>query len=123
MNMLTSVVARVLFALPFGIFGIFHLINGAQMAAMVPIPGKLFWIYFVGVALIAGSVGIITKIQGKWAALGLALLMLIFIVFIHIPGLGKPALQQIAMISLLKDIALMGGALTYAGILSRAEAK
>jgi putative oxidoreductase len=122
MNALTSVVARVLFGLPFGIFGLFHLLNGAKMAEMVPIPGKLFWIYFVGIALIAGSVGIITKIQGKWAALGLALLMLIFIVFIHVPGMGNPAMQQLAMIGLLKDTALMGGALTYAGIFSR-EAK
>ncbi|RMF61025.1 MAG: DoxX family protein, partial [Calditrichaeota bacterium] len=35
MQTLTTTVARVLFALPFGIFGLFHLMNGSQMSGMV----------------------------------------------------------------------------------------
>jgi putative oxidoreductase len=122
MKALTTVVARVLFALPYGIFGLFHLSAGGKMAAMVPIPGGVFWIYFTGVAMLAGCIGLITKIQGKWAALGLALLTLLYTIFIHLPGLSDPAQQQLQMAQVLKNIALIGGALTWAGIFMRQEA-
>ncbi len=124
MKALTTVVARVLFALPYGIFGLFHLMSGPQMAGMVPIPGGVFWMYFTGVAMLAGSIGLITKIQGKWAALGLAVLMVLYIVLVHAPGLGSadPVMKQLQTINLLKDISLLGGALTWAGIFMRPEA-
>jgi len=124
MKALTTVVARVLFALPYGIFGLFHLMSGQQMAPMVPVPGGVFWIYFTGVAMLAGCIGLITKIQGKWAALGIAALMVLYIVLVHVPGLGSsdPVLKQLQTINLLKDISLLGGALTWAGIFMRHEA-
>ncbi len=125
MKALTTVVARILFALPYGIFGVFHLLNGRQMAAYVPIPGGIFWVYFTGVAMLAGSIGLITKIQGYWAALGIALLLAIYIVFVHAPGMGNPdpVLKQLETINFLKDTSLLGGALTWAGIFMRHEAK
>lgn len=104
------------FAIPFAVFGILHFLNASAMAGMVPVPGGAFWMYFTGAALIAGSVGILTGILGKWAALGLAALMLTFILFIHIPGLGDPKTQQMATMGLLKDLALLGGALTWAAL-------
>ncbi len=122
MKELTTVVARVLFALPYGIFGLFHLSAGGKMAGAVPIPGGVFWIYFTGVAMLAGCIGLITKIQGKWAALGLALLTLLYTIFIHLPGLSDPAQQQMQMAQVLKNTALIGGALTWAGIFMRHEA-
>ena len=39
MRTITTTVARILFALPFALFGISHLLNGAAMAAHVPVPG------------------------------------------------------------------------------------
>lgn len=123
MNVLTTVVARVLFALPFGVFGVFHLMYADKMAAVVPVPGALFWIYFTGIAMIAGCIALITKIQGKWAALGIALLLLLYIVFIHGPGLSDPARQQLDTAQILKNISLLGGALTWAGLFMRGEVK
>jgi len=121
MKVLTTTVARILFALPLGIFGLFHFIGGEDMAAMVPIPGGVFWIYLTGAALLAASIAIIAKKMGKIASLLLALLMLVFIVFLWIPGLGDEATMQMSMSSLLKDSALAGGALTYAGIFASEE--
>jgi hypothetical protein len=72
MRTLTTTIARVLFALPFALFGISHLFNGRAMAGYVPVPGGIFWVYFTGLAMIAASIGLLTKILGKWAALGLA---------------------------------------------------
>lgn len=97
---------RVVFAVPFAVFGLLHLMSGPTMAGMVPVPGGAFWIYFTGVCLLAGSLGILTRVLGSWAALGLALLLAVFILFVHIPGLSDPAMKQAAMPGLLKDLSL-----------------
>ncbi len=119
LDVLTSKVARVTFALPFAVFGLFHFLNASAMAGMVPVPGGVFWIYFTGAALIAGSIGLITGILGRLAAFGLAALLLTFILGVHVPGLSNPQMQQMAMMGLLKDISLFGGALTWATLLGK----
>ena len=45
MKLLTTTVARYVFAIPFGIFGLFHFMNASQMAGMVPLPGGVVWVY------------------------------------------------------------------------------
>ncbi len=119
---LTTRFARLAFALPFAVFGLFHFMNAQAMAGMVPVPGGVFWVYVTGAALIAGSVGIVTGVLGRWAAFGLAALMLTFVVFVHARGLGNAAMRPMAMMGLLKDISLMGGALTWAGLLKNGRA-
>ena len=119
LDVLTTTVARGAFALPFAIFGLFHFLNASAMAGMVPIPGGVFWIYFTGAALIAGSLGILTGKLGRFAALGLAALLVTFIVGVHVPGLSNPQMQQMATMGLLKDVSLLGGALTWAGLLGK----
>jgi len=123
MKALTTTVARILFAVPFLIFGLFHFMNGPGMAGMVPsyIPGGVFWVYLVGIALVAGSVSIMAQKMAKMACLGLAALLAIFILTIHLPGVMSEAGSQTSMIMLLKDTALMGGALTWAGIFEKSE--
>ncbi|MFQ5568319.1 MAG: DoxX family protein [Rhodothermales bacterium] len=118
MKVLTTTVARILFAVPFGMFGIMHFVFGSDMAGMVPsfIPGGVFWVYLVGVALLAACISILI---GKWtqkACLLLALLLMIFVLTIHLPGALDEATRQMAMSSMLKDLGLAGGALILAGI-------
>jgi uncharacterized membrane protein len=121
MSFLTDIVARVLFAVPFFMFGVNHFLYANMMAGMVPayIPGGIFWIYFTGAALIAAAVSIVTKIQGKLAMYLLALLLLIFVVTLHVPGLSNPQMKMMSMMALLKDLGLMGGALLLAGIFEK----
>ena len=119
--LVTRTVARALFAVPFVASGIFHLIKAEGMAPAVPIPGGAVWIYVTGAALLAGGIGVMTRILGLWAALGLALLLLLFILTVHVPALGDPATRQTAMVGVLKDIGLLGGALTWAGLLAGNE--
>jgi hypothetical protein len=45
----------------------------------------------------------------------LALLLLIFVLTIHLPGLGNDQTKTMSMINLLKDLALAGGALMAGG--------
>lgn len=116
-GVLTTTVARGAFALPFAVFGLFHFLNASAMAGMVPLPGGAFWVYFTGAALLAGSLGILTDKLGRYAAFGLAALLVTFIAGVHVPGLASPATQQMATMGLLKDVSLLGGALTWAGLL------
>lgn len=118
---LTRTVARVLFALPFIASGVLHLVNAGAMAPSVPAPGGVFWVYLTGVALLAGGVGVLTRRLGMWAALGLAVLLLLFIATIHLPALARPDARQMALVHLIKDTGLLGGALTWAGLLASNE--
>jgi len=117
-NALLSTAGRVLFALPFGIMGINHFIVSDFFNGMLTsfIPGGGFMILFTGACLIAASISIILKKYIKLSCLLLALLLLIFILTIHIPQLFEPNNAQIAFMHLLKDTALMGGALIIASI-------
>jgi putative oxidoreductase len=122
-RLLTNQVGRAAFAAPFGVLGAFHFLNASAMAAAVPIPGGVFWVYLTGAALVAGAIGIATGILGRWAAYGLALLMLTFVVTVHAPGLSNPAQAQMSLIGLLKDVGLLGGALAWARIFGERSAK
>lgn len=106
-------IARIIFGLPFLMFGINHFRYADGMGAMVPsfIPGGVFWIYLTGAALIAASISIITTKMIRISTLLLALMLLIFVLTMHLPGLGDPEHGAMAMISLLKDLSLMGAAL------------
>lgn len=106
-------VGRIVFAIPFAIFGVFHFLNAAAMAGMVPIPGGVVWVYLTGVAHLAAAISFIVGKYGRLAGQLLALMLLIFALSIHLPAvLGG---DQASMTNFLKDVALAGGALVVAG--------
>jgi putative oxidoreductase len=113
-----ATIGRVLFALPFGIMGLNHFFMYNYYVGIVSsfIPGGGFTVIITGVALVAACIAIVSKKFIQIACLLLALLLLIFICTIHIPGLFEPATANMAFIELLKDSALMGGSLMIAGI-------
>jgi uncharacterized membrane protein YphA (DoxX/SURF4 family) len=119
MNALTGIVAKILYSIPFIVFGIGHFTNASMMAGMVPVPGGVFWVYFTGIAMIAAAIALLSGYQGKLAMLLLALLLFIYIVSIHIPNMMNPETQLMGMMGALKDCGLMGGALAFAGILDK----
>src|SRR6185436_4606756 len=57
------------FAVPLAVFGAEHFSLGSSMIGLVPLymPWRLFWIYFVGAALIVASLSIATKILVRWS--------------------------------------------------------
>ena len=113
MNMLSKV-GKYLYALPMGIFGLFHFMNGSQMAGMVPIPGGVFWVYLTGAALLAACVSILIGTKARLACTLLGIMLLIFALTIHLPAVMGDGGQS-AMTMLLKDTALAGGAWILAG--------
>lgn len=117
MKLQLTTIGRVLFALPFGLLGINHFImkNYYMMMATSVIPFMGFSVLLVGLILIVASVSIIMNKMVQLSCWALAALLLMFIVFIHIPNLFIEANQTIALIELMKDTALLGGSLMIAG--------
>jgi putative oxidoreductase len=122
MKKLTTI-GRILFAVPFAIFGINHFLMLDYYLGMLTsfVPLGSYTIILTGLMLIAASVSIITKVLVKFSTLMLAILLFIFIITIHIPHLITDAEKTTTIIALLKDISLMGGSLMISGIYAEEE--
>jgi uncharacterized membrane protein YphA (DoxX/SURF4 family) len=123
MNILTGIVGRILFVIPFLAFGIRHLMHAGMMAGMVPIPGGVIWIYVTGICMILASIAALTGIQGRNAMLLLALLLIIYAFSIQFPAMigSDPMMKMGGTVSFYKDLGLAGGALILAGVFGRRE--
>lgn len=106
--------AKWLFVIPFAIFGLLHFGPLEFSMPYVPawLPAPTFWIYFLGVCLIAFSVSAIIRRLDGLAALLLAGLMFTFILFVHIPTAANGDFA--GLISIMRDTAMAGAALLYA---------
>jgi putative oxidoreductase len=113
-----TTIGRILFAIPFALFGINHFLMTDYYLGMLTsfIPLGAYTIILTGIMLIVASISIITKKFVKLATIMLAVLLLIFILTIHIPHLFTESDKTVTLIALLKDISLMGGSLMIAGI-------
>ena len=117
MKNLTSI-GRILFAIPFALFGINHFLMLDYYLGMLTsfVPLGAYTIILTGIMLIAASISIITKVLVKFSTMMLAVLLFIFIITIHIPHLFIDADKTTTIIALLKDISLLGGSLMIFGI-------
>jgi putative oxidoreductase len=112
---------RWLFVLPFAVFGLFHFMNAKAMAdSVVPpyFPAKEIFVYLTGVALIAAAISMATGKKDGLAALLLAGFLLLVVLTVHVPNAMDPMKGQMALTLMMKDIALIGSALMYAGYLA-----
>lgn len=115
-----TTLGRILFAIPFALFGINHFLMTDYYLGMLTsfIPLGAYTIILTGIMLIAASISIITKKFVKFSTIMLAGMLFIFIVTIHIPHLIEGRDVTVTIITLLKDISLMGGSLMIAGMYS-----
>jgi uncharacterized membrane protein len=105
------------FAIPLAVFGALHLSAARGLMSMVPayMPWRLFWAYFVGVALIAASLSIATKVQVRWSGLLFGCMMFIFVAMMDLPGtLAKPN-DRISWTLLLRELSFGCGGWVLAG--------
>jgi putative oxidoreductase len=120
-----TTIGRILFALPFGIMGLNHFImyDYYMGIASTFIPGGGWTVIIAGIALIAACISIIIRKMIPLSCLLLALLLLVFILTIHIPGLFNttPEHFTFAFFGLFTNTALMGASLFIAGIYREKE--
>jgi uncharacterized membrane protein len=84
---------RVSLAVPMAVFGAEHLTSPEAIAKLVPawMPGKLFWTYFVGVALIAAALSFISRVAIRLSATLLGIMFFCFVGMMDLPGaIGAP---------------------------------
>jgi len=114
-----TTIGRILFALPFAIFGLNHFLfldfYIGNYSSFIPLVGP-YTIMLTGVFMIMASISIIFNKYIELSTILLAALLFIFIITIHIPGLFHVDKFKIALIELLKDTSLMGGSLLIAGM-------
>jgi uncharacterized membrane protein len=105
------------FAIPLAVFGAEHFSLGSSMLGLVPpyMPARLFWIYFVGAALIIASLSIATRIQVRWSGLLFGIMMFLFVAMIHFPGAVKGGDRNIWTI-VIREMTFGGGGLVLAGV-------
>jgi uncharacterized membrane protein len=79
---------RVSLAVPIAVFGAEHLTSAQAIMKGVPawMPGKLFWTYFVGVALIAAALSFIFRVGVRLSATLLGIMLFCFAAMIDIPN-------------------------------------
>jgi len=108
---------RLFLAIPLAVFGTEHLTNTADIANIVPrwLPAHEFWVYLVGIALIAAALSIIVQIQSPLAAMLLGAMLFSFVLLIHIPNIIAHPGNRFFWAVGLRDTAFSGGALAYAG--------
>jgi uncharacterized membrane protein YphA (DoxX/SURF4 family) len=105
------------FAIPLAVFGAEHL-SGAQFIMLaVPsyMPGRLFWAYFVGFALLATSLSIATKIQVRWSGLLFGIMMFVFEAMLHIPRVLANPRDRFGWVVVIREMSFAGGGWILAG--------
>jgi uncharacterized membrane protein len=100
-------------AAPLAVFSMEHFTIPRDMAGMVPrwLPAHLFWIYFVGVALLFAGISFIVWRCVRVSAPLLALLFLIIVATIDLPNLHAGLHDRFFWILTVREISFAGGAM------------
>ncbi|HXZ27254.1 MAG TPA: hypothetical protein VEG08_04545 [Terriglobales bacterium] len=111
------VLANLCFATPLAAFGAEHLAGEKFLFGMVPpyMPWRVFWVYFVGVALIAASLSIATRIQVRWSGLLVGLMMFLFVAMLYLPGALRTG-SRFAWTVVFREMSFGGAGWVLAGI-------
>ena len=105
------------FAIPLAVFGAEHLSNPRALLLGVPayMPLRMFWVYFVGFALVAASLSIATRRQVRWSGLLFGAMMLLFVAMLHLPGAIAQG-GRLPWTIVLREMSFGGGGWVLAGV-------
>jgi hypothetical protein len=104
------------FAIPLAVFGAEHLSSRQIMLAAVPpyMPFRMFWVDFVGVALIAASLSIGAGRLVRWSGLLFGVMMFLFVAMLHLP-LAIASGARIPWTVVVREMSFGGAAWVLAG--------
>jgi uncharacterized membrane protein len=111
------VLSNLCFAIPLAVFGALHLFGVESVLPGVPsyMPWRLFWAYFVGVALLSASLSIATKIQVRWSGLLFGIMMFLFAALLDIPGALASPRDRFGWTFVLREMSFGAGGWILAG--------
>jgi uncharacterized membrane protein len=104
------------FAVPLAVFGAEHFATPQAMLALVPryMPWRMFWVYFVGLALIAAALSIATRRQVRWSGMLFGVMMFLFVAMLAFPGALKSG-GRIPWTIVFRELSFGGAGLVLAG--------
>ncbi len=105
------------FAIPLAVFGALHLFGPRFVANIVPryMPWRMFWVYFIGCALIAAALSIATRIEVRWSGLLFGTMMFLFVAMIHLPGALALGHNRIIWTIVFREMSFGGAGWVLAG--------
>jgi len=104
-------------AIPLAVFGALHLFGPQSVRDLVPryMPWRMFWVYFVGCALIAASLSIASGIAVRWSGLLFGIMMFLFVAMIHLRGAVARPHDRIIWTIVVRETSFGGAGLILAG--------
>ena len=107
---------RVALAVPIAVFGAEHLTSPQAIARLIPpwMPAKLFWAYFVGIALFAASLSFIFRVRIRLSATLLGIMFFCFVAMMDLPGAIAAPQNRIAWTLFARESAFSAGAILLA---------
>jgi uncharacterized membrane protein len=110
-----SRISSIGYAIIMAIFGINHFRMGEAMKGYIPsyFPAPIFRVYLVGVALRLDAIAIIINNVTRLASYLLGLMLVLFALLLHLPGMlgaTDAQMQGMSMTMFLKDLGLAAGA-------------
>jgi uncharacterized membrane protein len=113
----------VFIAVPLAIFAPEHFRGPEFVQNMVPswMPGRSFWAYFVGCALLAAATSLTARKFVRLSSTLLGLMFFLFVSLIYLPSALAHPNNRFAWAYALRDLSFAGGAWALAGLHSRAS--
>jgi uncharacterized membrane protein len=99
------------------VFSAEHFTAAHELMPIVPrwLPYPLFWVYFVGAALLAAAISFISGRHMRWSAPLLAWLFLIIVATVDLPNMRQGAHSRFFWILTVRELSFAGGAMVLAG--------
>jgi uncharacterized membrane protein len=107
---------RISLAVPLAVFGAEHFTSAQAIMTLIPkwMPGKLFWTYFVGVALIAAALSFIFRVGIRLSATLLGIMFFCFVAMMDVPGAIAAPHSRFAWTLAARELAFSAGAILLA---------
>ena len=104
-------------ATPLAVFGALHVFGPQLVRDLVPryMPWRMFWVYFVGCALIAAALSVATGKSVRWSGLLFGVMMFLFVAMIHLRGALVRPHDRIIWTIVVRETSFGGAGLILAG--------
>lgn len=105
-------IGKFFFGLPMLVFGLQHLLYAEFISSVIPnwIPGGFFWAYATGAALICAGISILSNIKIKWSTLWLGVMITLWVLMVHLPGVIMNPKDGYEWTSLFQSVAISASA-------------